>query len=308
VRILIVGAGAVGGTLGARLDEAGEDVTFLVRPARAELLRAKGLELKSPLGDIHFAPKLLTADRLESSYDLIFLSVKSYALEPAMAALAPAFAEGSLILPVLNGLAHMDRLEERFGRRTVLGGACRISVQSKGALIEQTGSLQSIIIGDLDGKVPERVQTIAGLFQRAGFDATTSGHILHDLWEKWVQLATIGAVTCLLDGTIGAAAAVPGGSQTGHVILNEAAEIAAACGYPPSDTLLRSVSTLLNQADSTMTSSLYRDLKDGADVEVEAILQDLVDRGSRHGVAAPLLQAAASRLFVYRAGRMTQPH
>ena len=116
LRILIVGAGAVGGYFGARLAAAGRDVTFLVRPHRAEALRAQGLQVKSPHGDLTLQPKLTTAETLSGAFDLIFLSVKAYALEGAMHDLAPAVGANSMILPVLNGMAHMDRLQDHFGR------------------------------------------------------------------------------------------------------------------------------------------------------------------------------------------------
>ncbi len=127
LKSLIVGAGAVGGYSGARLAAAGRDVTFLIRPKRAEALRADGLRVKSPLGDLTLQPKLATAEDLSGPFDLIFLSVKGYALEAAMRDLAPAVGPGSIILPVLNGMGHMDRLEARFGRDALIGDACRVA-------------------------------------------------------------------------------------------------------------------------------------------------------------------------------------
>lgn len=300
LKILIVGAGAVGGYFGARLAASGQGVSFLVRPARAKKLKALGLEVESPLGNLELAPDLVTADRLTESYDLIFLSVKGYGLDAATEDFAPAVGPDTLILPVLNGMRHMDRLEALFGRHRVLGGACRIVVQLKGNVIQQQTPLQTLIVGQLDGQVSSRLQPAVDAMRSAGFETTVSTHIVQDLWEKWVQLAAVGAATCLLGGPVGAIAEAPGGVETAHAILKEAADIAGAAGFPPSKALFESTAALLAQRGSAMTSSMYRDLIDGADVEVEAILQDLVDRGHRHGLAAPLLQAAATRLFVYR--------
>src|SRR5690606_39974336 len=127
MRILVVGAGGVGGYFGARLLQAGRDVTFLIRPARAGVLARDGLTLHSPLGDFHHpSPPHVTADAL-TPFDLILLSCKARDLDSAMAAMAPAVGPDSLILPLLNGMAHLDRLCERFGEQAVLGGLCRVS-------------------------------------------------------------------------------------------------------------------------------------------------------------------------------------
>jgi 2-dehydropantoate 2-reductase len=174
LRILIVGAGAVGGYFGASLAAAGRDVTFLVRPYRAESLRAHGLQVKSPHGDLTVQPKLTTAETLSGAFDLIFLSVKAYALEGAMHDLAPAVGANSMILPVLNGMAHMDRLQDHFGRSAVLGGVCRIGVTLEGTAIRQLMPLQQIAYGELDGSVSERIRAVDAVMQGVGFDAAIS--------------------------------------------------------------------------------------------------------------------------------------
>src|SRR5579863_9894507 len=116
MRILVVGAGAVGGYFGARLAQAGRDVTFLVRASRAEEIKAKGLQIVSPHGDLELHPKAITAREIAGRYEVILLGVKSYALSGAMNDLAPAVGTGTMILPVLNGLAHIDLLIARFGK------------------------------------------------------------------------------------------------------------------------------------------------------------------------------------------------
>jgi 2-dehydropantoate 2-reductase len=174
LKILIVGAGAVGGYFGARLAAAGRDVTFLVRPNRAAALRAQGLQVKSPLGDLTLQPKLVIAEDLSGPFQLIFLSVKAYALEAAMKDFAPAVGPNSLILPVLNGMAHMARLEARFGRDALIGGACRIAVTLQDGVIRQLMPLQQIGYGELDGAESERVRAVDAAMQGVGFDASIS--------------------------------------------------------------------------------------------------------------------------------------
>ena len=303
LKILIVGAGAVGGYFGARLAAAGRDVTFLVRPNRAAALRAQGLQVKSPLGDLTLQPKLVIAEDLSGPFQLIFLSVKAYALEAAMKDFAPAVGPNSLILPVLNGMAHMARLEARFGRDALIGGACRIAVTLQDVVIRQLMPLQQIGYGELDGAESERVRAVDAAMQGVGFDASISSTILPDMWEKWVQLASLGGANCLLRGSIGEIVAAPGGQATALAILQEAADVARSCGYPPSDRFMSTATTSLTQPGSPLASSMYRDLKGGAAVEVDAILQDIVDRGHANGVNTPLLRAAAAQLHLYQAAR-----
>ena len=128
MRVLILGAGGTGGYFGGRLFEAGCDVTFLVRPARAERLRTQGLVIKSPLGDARLAVPVIASDSLAADYDLVLLSCKAYDLADAVQTIAPAMQRpGVTLLPLLNGLAHFDVLDSAFGAQKVLGGLCHIS-------------------------------------------------------------------------------------------------------------------------------------------------------------------------------------
>jgi 2-dehydropantoate 2-reductase len=305
MRVLVVGAGAVGGYFGGRLAQAGRDVTFLVRPKRAEQIETQGLRILSPThGDFTIRPKAVTAGQIVSPYDVIFLSVKSYDLAAAIDDFAPAVGPQTVILPVLNGMHHMDMLAERFGKDALLGGVCFVSTQvdSQGRII-QLADVQSLSYGELDGKKTSRIEAAHQAFQGAGFDAAISGDILQDMWQKWVWLASVGAVTCLLRGNIGEIAAVPGGAELSLSALRECAAIADACGYPMSEAFLAEKSPQLTAPGSSLTSSMYRDLKEQAPVEVDNILGDLIERGRKRGVSAPIVKAAFVSLTIYQQGR-----
>jgi 2-dehydropantoate 2-reductase len=305
VQIVIVGAGAVGGYFGGRLAQAGRDVTFLVRPKRAEQLQAQGLQILSPkYGDFTLRPKTITAAQIQSPYDIILLSVKAYDLAAAIHDFAPAVGPRTVIIPVLNGMRHIDVLSERFGKDAVLGGVCYVAteVDSQGRII-QLADFQSLDYGELDGKKTSRIEAVHQVFQGAGFQTAISENILHDMWQKWVMLASIGAITCLLRGNIGEIAAVPGGADSSLSALHECAAIAAACGYPLSEAFLAEKSSQLTAPASSLTSSMYRDLKDQAPVEVDNVLGDLIERGRKHGVSAPIVQAAFVSLTIYQQGR-----
>jgi 2-dehydropantoate 2-reductase len=302
MRVLIVGAGAVGGYFGVHLAQAGRDITFLVRPSRAEILRRDGLRITGTLGDLSIQPKLVSQPgALSGPYDLIFLSVKAYALTQAIEDLAPAMGPQSMILPMLNGMAHLEVLTKRFGTQRVIGGECRVAVQLDGnGAIRQLADFQQIRYGELDGSVTPRIQAVDELMQGVGFDAAVSEQIMQEMWEKWVQLASLGATTCLLRGTIGDIVAVPGGAGITLGIINECAAIATACGYPPSPAFAAANAAVMTKIGSPLASSMYRDLNAGSSVEVEQILGDLIGRAQLHGISAPLLEAATVALRIYQ--------
>ncbi|HTD29603.1 MAG TPA: 2-dehydropantoate 2-reductase [Xanthomonadaceae bacterium] len=304
LRILIVGAGAVGGYFGGRLAEAGRDVTFLVRPRRAQQLREDGLCILSPHGNAVIAPKLLGSGEIEAPYDLILLSVKAYALEAAIVDFAPAVGPQTMILPVLNGMRHLDLLEQRFGSGAVLGGVCLVSTKIDGlGRIVQLADFQQLIYGERNGDTTPRLKALDVSLQGAGFETRVSPDITQAMWEKWVLLASVGAATCLLRGTIGEIVAVPGGANASLRMLDECAAIATACGHKPSEAFLARQAGAMTAPGSPMATSMYRDLRDGAPVEVDHILGDLLARGDAHGVETPLLKAAFVNLRIYQDGQ-----
>jgi 2-dehydropantoate 2-reductase len=301
MRILIVGAGAVGGYFGGRLAEAGRDVTFLVRPSRAKQLGKDGLRIISPHGDAVLTPKLISVEEIDTPYDLVFLSVKAYALEAAMNDFAAAVGPETTIFPVLNGMRHIDLLTKRFGEHAVIGGVCQVASEIDDAgRIVQLADFQQLIYGERNGETTPRLQTLDATLQGRGFDARLSTNIMQEMWEKWVQLASLGAITCLMRGAIGEIVAVPGGADLSLKVLDESAAVATACGHKPSEALLSRHAAAMTASGSQLTSSMYRDLRKGAPVEADHSLGDFVERGTAHGVATPLLKAAFINLRVYQ--------
>src|SRR5437868_271727 len=293
LRILIVGAGAVGGYFGGRLAEAGRDVTFLARPSRARQLGRDGLRIISPHGDAVLTPKLVNAEEIDTPYDLVFLSVKAYALEAAMNDFAAAIGPETMILPVLNGMRHVDLLTKRFGEHTVIGGVCFVAakIDDEGRIV-QLADFQQLVYGERNGETTPRLKALDATPQGAGFDARLSTDIMQAMWEKWVQLASLGAITCLMRGAIGEIVAVPGGAELSLKALDESAAVATACGHKPAEALLSKHAAAMTAPGSPLTSSMYRDLRKGPAVEAEHILGDFIERGSAHGVSTPLLKAA----------------
>src|ERR1043165_3575911 len=167
MRILVLGAGAIGGYFGGRLAAAGNDVTFLVRPKRRAQLAQDGLRIISPLGHLALQAQAVSAEELKPEYDVVLLPCKAYDLPSAMDSISPAIAETCGIVPMLNGMAHLDMLSERFGRRHVMGGACSISVAlDANGTIRHANTLQRIVFGELDKTASIRARELANAFAR----------------------------------------------------------------------------------------------------------------------------------------------
>lgn len=296
-RILVVGAGAVGGYFGSRLVEAGRDVTFLVRPARAAAI-AGGLTVRTPEGDSTIVPSVVTADRLTDAVDLVLLSVKAFALDAAIADFAPAVGENTLVLPVLNGMKHVDQLRARFGER-VLGGSCVVAAQ-----LDDDGSVRrlygaaSLTYGRQDGGVDDRMRELDETLTVDGYTTRLSTTVQLDMWEKWMMLASAGALTCLLRGTVGEVEASPGGEQTALTILDEVVSVIVASGFTPRPKPVANARAMLTTVGSSFTTSMYRDLVSGQATEADQIVGDLVNRARLLGVPVPLLTAAYASLVV----------
>jgi len=234
MRMLVVGAGSTGGYFGGRLAQAGRDVTFLVRSARAAQLEKRGLEILSPRGDYTLRPKLATADRLSGPYDAILLTVKAFSMESALSDMAAAVGPETMILPVLNGMRHVDILADRFGKKSVLGCACKISasIDDRGRIV-QHNLLQEIAYGEMDGVVTPRTQGLDQFMRNAGFDARLSKAIEREMWEKWILLAGLGGINCLMRGTIGEVTQAPRGPEFAARLLQEIVAVVEAVGVGP---------------------------------------------------------------------------
>jgi 2-dehydropantoate 2-reductase len=303
MRVLVVGAGSTGGYFGGRLAEAGRDVTFLVRPGRAAGLRANGLQIVSPHGDVTLTPKLVTAGNIEAPFDAVLLTVKAFSLDAALHDLAPAVGPETMILPVLNGMKHVDTLIARFGEKTVVGCVCKVAtILDNHGRIVQLNRLHDLAYGEMNGRPSSRIDALDKVIRGAGFDARLSRTIEREMWEKWILLASLGGITCLMRGNIGDVEAAPGGAEFALAFLHEVTTVVRAAGVAPTEAFLAATKGAITQKGSALTSSMYRDLQKGSPVEAEQILGDLLVRGRNAGVVTPLIEAAFANLSIYQAG------
>jgi len=304
MRILVVGAGAIGGYFGGRLLQANRDVTFLVRERRAAQLRETGLVIRSPAGDLHVpgAPVVLATD-LQHPYDLILLSCKAYDLESAIESFAPAVGPGTVILPLLNGMKHLDVLDTRFGPTAVFGGLCLISaaLDAQGRILH-LNDMHGLTFGERSGQPSERAQAVQAQLAAAPFTARLSDNILQAMWEKWAFIAAAAGITCLMRAAVGDVHAA-GGADLSAQVYEECAQIAAEAGYAPSASMrARSLATL-TAAGSSLTASMLRDVESGGRTEADQILGDLLQRRQSKSAGRPILAVAHLHVKAYEARR-----
>jgi 2-dehydropantoate 2-reductase len=301
MRILVVGAGAIGGYFGGRLLQAGNDITFLVRPKRAGELASAGLVIKSPHGDVTLKnPPTVQADRITDKFDVVLLSCKAFDLDDAIASFAPAVGPNTAIIPLLNGMKHLDVLEKKFGAGSVLGGQCQIAATLNDQReVVQLAPMQLLSFGERKGGSSDRVKAIAAIMASGNFGGAPSDNIMQDMWEKWVFLATIAGATSSMRAAVGDIVAAPGGRDFILGVRDECSAVAAANGFAPRAAFLERTEGLLTTEGSKMTASMYRDILNKAQIEADQIIGDLIARADAAKVAAPRLRMIYTHLKAY---------
>jgi 2-dehydropantoate 2-reductase len=300
MRVLVVGAGAIGGYFGGRLLQAGRDVTFLVRPKRAGELASAGLVIKSPNGDVTLKkPPTVQADTIKDKFDVVVLSCKAYDLDDAIKSFAPAVGPQTSVIPMLNGMMHLDTLDRAFGRERVLGGLCAIAVTlNEQREVVQLQPLQTLGFGERDGGTSDRVRAIAEAFSVVN-GALPSENVVQDMWEKWVFLASIAASTSLMRAPIGAIVAAPGGKDFLLGILDECTAVAKAAGHEPGGPFFQRIKGMLTAEGSPGTASMFRDIKAGGKVEADHVIGDMIARADAAKIPVPKLRTAYTHLKAY---------
>jgi 2-dehydropantoate 2-reductase len=304
MKILMVGSGGLGGFYGARLLAAERDVTFLLRAASAKRMAADGLRMTSPAGDVTIAkPPIVTAEELRETFDLVILTCKAKDLEDGMKSFAPAMGTETAILPLLNGMAHMAKLDEQFGRGRVLGGACYISAaRDADGTIRHMGQPDLLEFGDRDEPDGARAMAIEAALAGAKFAVTRMPNILQSMWEKWSLIATTAGITCLMRAAVGDIVEAGYDGMTMQLFAENTA-IVAAEGFPVGDGLLRRADKMYHEKGSTFKASMLRDIEAGNPIEAQQIVGDLLEHGRKKGLVTPLLEVAFANLRCYEERR-----
>ena len=305
MKITVLGAGALGGYFGGRLVENGCEVTFLVRPARKALLDAGGLRIESPLGNAILRVDARTVDTIRPDADIVVLTCKAYDLDDAIATIKPAMGADTAVLPILNGIAHVDRLAALFGKQRVIGGLAKIQATlGPDGTILHLNDWNEIIFGELDGRMSARVTGLHALFRKPQVNAQTSTAIRAELWKKLVHLATVAAVTTLTRQSLGIVNMASDGPWLIASTLDAAARIATAEGFPMNENYLAATAKTFAGAGNAYKASMLRDMEKGGAAEGEHILGFMRDRAAAHGIDTPFFRLAAANLQVYETARL----
>lgn len=300
MRVLVAGAGATGGAFGIRLQEAGRDVTYLVRPQRAASLREHGLTFEAPDGTRTHPVRAITATEVSAPYDLVIVAVKSNGFPAIVDDIAAAVGDDTVVIPFLNGMAHVDRLQARFGDR-VLGGLVKIVATMRGGDVVQLTPLATMTLGSLDAP-HARLGEVLDVVTVPGIEVSVTDDAIGALWSKWAFITAAGVVSCLFRNTVGNIIEA-GGTDHVHAAIDEMEAVAAASGHPVGAAAHAQAVQLLTEPGSVFTSSLYRDAAAGNPTETEHILGDFARRARALGVATPLLDLTLVQL---RAGELAR--
>jgi 2-dehydropantoate 2-reductase len=307
MKILVLGAGGVGGYFGGRIQQAGGDVTFLVRPKRAEAIARDGLRITSKFGNARLDVRTETQDKVKAGYGIVLFTAKAYDLASALDAIAPAVDAKTRVIPFLNGIAHYEVLDRRFGRERVLGGVAYIGTRlGPDGEVQHFNEFHRIAFGP---RVPAQAgvcEALAAALKGVNFDWKLEASIEQAVWDKWVLLATLAGITCLMRATVGDVVATAAGEKLVLALLGECAAVAKAEGFPTSQGALENFRGILTKKGSTFSASMLHDVEGGGPAEGEHILGSLLARAKKHALAAPMLETAATHLQAYEARRLRE--
>jgi len=301
MRILVLGAGGVGGYFGGRLVEKGEDVTFLVRENRKKQLEKNGLVIRSVNGDYAFSPKLTTSKDAKETFDVVLFSTKSYHLENAIADLKPFVGENTVIVPLLNGIAHVSRLQEAFGEEKVIGGLCFIetTLNSEGDVV-QTSAAAKLVYGEFRGKDTARIRQISDAFSGTKADFVLSSSIEKEMWHKYLFITVMSGVTSLMRAPIGPIRESEGGRGMIRQFFTEGAAIMHAHNAPISETIIDDHMKTIDSIGYEMKSSMQRDMEKKAFVEGDHLQGHMLELAKEKGIDAPILAMVYQNVKVYK--------
>jgi 2-dehydropantoate 2-reductase len=305
MKILILGAGAIGGYVGGRLHQSGADVTFLVRPARQQALQRDGLVIKSTKGDVTQKVKTVLKANEGGPYDVVMLTPKAYDLDSAIEAIAPAVGASTTVVPLLNGMRHLDVLDAKFGKDKVVGGLARVGVaMTPDGTIRHTSPFAAIAFGERGGTEPRgSLKELDAAIRKSGVDGGLNANIEQDLWDKWIMLCSLAATNCLMRGSSGDILEAGEGEAIVMETVEECRKVAAAAGHDPGDKGMKTIRSFLTVKGSRFTASMLHDLEKGAMVEADHIVGDMIARAKKAGISTPNLRIAYAHLQVYLARR-----
>jgi len=300
MKLLVVGAGAIGGYFGGRLAENGKDITFLVRDKRKKQLEKTGLNIESINGNAKLITKLITANDTSEKFDVIIISTKSYHLTQAINDIRPFMKEDTIILPLLNGIAHINQLVDAFGENAVIGGLCFIetTLDEQGTILQKSPTHQ-IIYGERSSTLTPRMHELENLFEGANATFTLSSQINEDMWSKYLFITAFSGITSLMESPIGPILDLETGQKTVAALFRELETIIRKIGIPVHDTMTEDLIARINKMPYGMKSSMQRDIEKTYPLEVDHLQGFLLQYAHEHQIVVPVLETIYTKLKIY---------
>ncbi len=295
MRVLVMGAGALGGYFGARLAEAGHSITYVARGAHLEAMQAHGLRVESPLGDLHHKPvrAVATPDDAEVA-DLVLFMVKSYDSEDAAKSLVPLMTPSTRLMTAQNGVLSQEKVAAIVGKERVLAGAVYMPADIKSpGVIRHSSSFHRLEIGSLEASDDAGLLEISTALSQAGFDVDVIEDAQKMLWEKFIVMATTSSMCCLTRLDIGPIRSTPETRDLMRQSMEETAAVARASDVAiAEDAVEKAYRLLCDVAPPNMHASMLDDLNRGRRLELAYLSGDIVRRGRALGVDTPLHSVA----------------
>jgi|TARA_B110000285_G_scaffold220471_1_gene272256 2-dehydropantoate 2-reductase len=300
MKILVLGSGGIGGFFGSYLVEAGADVTFLVRSKRKEILSINGLNIVSSLGNLSIKPKTILSEELKPIYDVIIVTCKTYDLDQAILDLRPIKGKG-MIIPFLNGINHIEKLDKEFGSLNVMGGVAHISsnVNEQGT-IEHFSEFKKLTFGNRNLINDDKIKSFYEICQKTKFDSVLSENINLDLWKKWVFISTVAGATSLFRSSLGEITKHDYGKKVVIDLFHECAEIAKLNGYDFDENEKNVQIKTVTNSGSPIKASMLRDVEKKSLTEHEEIFGDLIVAGNKYNVNCPILMSSYIKMKIYQ--------
>ena len=299
MKVLILGVGGLGGFFGAHLQKTNCDVTFLVRENTKKLVSERGIKILSDFGNFKINPVLITKKDLKINYDVVMISCKAYDLEEAIADLKPS-QKNAVIIPLLNGQAHINKLEKAFKKENVFGGVAHVSSNTNApGEIKHVGKIKRLSFGPRYKGNEQIANDFYQLCRKADFQTILSEDINQDIWEKWIFLATIAGATTLFQTSIDNINTKPNGKIFIQNLWNECINISKENGYELRTESKSLHEDLLFKSDYPFKASMLVDMEKKIMTEHEHIFFEFIKLGKKKKLNTSLLETCLLNMSIY---------
>jgi 2-dehydropantoate 2-reductase len=301
MKIVVVGAGGVGGYFGTRLAVAGHDVTFVARGRHLAAIQEHGLVVRSPLGELRSGATAVPTVADAGPADLLLVAVKLWDTEEVAAQLKSV--AGARVMSLQNGVQPADVLRAHMPADAVLGGVCYISagIESPGVVVHH-GGMQKLVFGEFDGQPSAVTDALLAACREAGVDADVSADIVRVIWEKFVFLVGLSATTAAVRAPVGVVRVNVRTRELLRDVMTEVVAVGRASGVEFADDFVDERLAFADTLPADMGASMYHDLLRGGRLELPWLSGGVVELGARLGVPTPRNRTITDILAPYEMG------